>query len=66
MNDNGGIGIEFQCTECGRHIIQICGPPPADHFGLCAACLMLPGWHADPELRRRLDPEGVTTDPKGG
>ena len=49
---------EFTCTECGRHIIQICGPPPGTRFNLCAACLTIPGWHTIPELRERLDPEG--------
>jgi hypothetical protein len=48
---------EFDCTECGRHIIQICGPDPSTRFGLCAACLALPGWYKDPELRQRLDPD---------
>jgi hypothetical protein len=50
--------VEFRCSECGRHIIQICGPDPATTFHLCAACLALPGWHNDPELRQRLDPDG--------
>lgn len=47
--------LEFDCCECGRHIIQICGPvydPP-----MCAACLMIPGWCHDPVLARSIDPD---------
>lgn len=47
---------EFDCSECGRHIVVICGP--VNEYRLCAACMMLPGWHDIPELRRRLDPDG--------
>ena len=45
---------EFDCIECGRHIIVICAPPnmPA----LCAICITMPGWFNDPQLRERLDP----------
>ena len=56
---NGGcddkISGEFDCSECGRHIIQICGP--VNLFHLCAACMTIPGWYKIPELRERLDPE---------
>lgn len=47
---------EFDCTECGRHIISLCGPRPAlDGSDRCAACLSLPGWYNDAELLRMLD-----------
>ena len=52
--------VEFDCCECGRHIIVLAGPmrePP-----LCAACLCLPGWVDDPELRAAIDPD----TPAGG
>jgi hypothetical protein len=45
---------EFDCIECGRHIILFCGP--ATHHR-CAACVCLPGWFNDPELARVLDPD---------
>lgn len=51
---------EFDCIDCGRHIIRLVGVPP-DHF--CGLCLMWPGWYRDPELRLRLDPEGESHDP---
>lgn len=44
---------EFDCVECGRHIIQIGGPTTRK----CAACMALPGWFRDPELRERIDPD---------
>jgi hypothetical protein len=46
---------EFNCSECGRHIIQVCGP--VNEFALCAACLAFPGWYEEPELRRLIDPD---------
>lgn len=46
---------EFDCVECGRHIVQIVGD--LDTPALCALCMTVPGWHDDPELRQRLDPE---------
>lgn len=46
---------QFQCCECQRHIIQICGP--SDAPALCAACMMLPGWYMDPVLCARVDPD---------
>jgi hypothetical protein len=46
---------EFDCCECGRHIIQIAGP--VSEFGLCAACTFMPGWLDDPKLVAVLDPD---------
>lgn len=43
---------EFTCSECGREIVRFDRAPPA--FGLCALCLMVPGWYREPELRERL------------
>lgn len=51
---------EFDCIECGRHIIQFCGPSP---MKLCAACLTIPGWYRDPRLRAVLDPDHDGRDP---
>ena len=45
---------EFDCFDCGRHIVLISGQmttPP-----LCAACLFMPDWFKDPALREMLDP----------
>jgi hypothetical protein len=44
---------EFDCPECGRHIVQICGP----RMTLCAACQSVPGWFHDPAIARILDPD---------
>jgi hypothetical protein len=44
---------EFDCTECGQPTILIVG---RSEFHLCATCIMLPGWHLDPTLRKRLGP----------
>jgi hypothetical protein len=46
---------EFDCVECGRHIVILCGERPDPK--LCAACLMLPGWFRDPRVRSILAPE---------
>lgn len=50
---------EFDCVECGQHIIRFGGREgePA----LCGTCLHIPGWHKDPELRRRFarEPECI-------
>lgn len=51
----------FTCCECGRQIIRFDehgdDPLPEGEVPLCAACLMLPGWCYDPELRAHIDPE---------
>jgi ribosomal protein L37E len=46
--------VEYDCSECGRHIYQFGGP----QTGRCAACTTMPGWFRDPELAKRIDPEG--------
>lgn len=52
--------IEFDCAECGRHILQLCGPSMAP---LCSLCTMLPGWFQDPEAAKLLDPEHCRNPP---
>ena len=47
---------EFDCTECGRHII---GFGPGWYVKLCAHCMFLPGWIRDPRLVKMLAPEGL-------
>jgi hypothetical protein len=44
---------EFDCVDCGRHIIVLCGPASER----CAACISMPGWYLDAEVRAILDPE---------
>jgi hypothetical protein len=44
---------EFDCVECGRHIIVICGP----ETDKCAACISLPGWFLIDEVARIIDPD---------
>lgn len=49
------ITPEFDCKECGRHIIRLVGDTRNPHT--CAHCIYTPGWHKNPELRRIFDPE---------
>jgi hypothetical protein len=44
---------EFVCCECGQSVVAFI---KTNDFCLCATCIMLPGWHRDPTLRRRLGP----------
>ncbi len=49
-----GGAFEFDCAECGFHIIDVSGlvrDPP-----LCMHCLYLPGWFNDPKLCAIFDP----------
>lgn len=50
------MAAEFDCCECGRHIIAIWAATPPEP-PLCAACLTIPGWFRMPEVRAALDPE---------
>jgi hypothetical protein len=45
---------DYTCAECGRDMIRLTGP---DMSNLCPACLMLPGWFRNPELRKHIDPD---------
>ncbi len=54
---------EFNCSECGRLIVNMVGPVP---FDLCATCISLPGWMDDPELVRVLDPDSAPRAPSDG
>ncbi len=47
---------EFDCIECGRHILSFGADGGADH-GLCAACLMNPGWFKIKAVREFVAPE---------
>lgn len=49
------IPAEFDCCECGCHIVVICGDLPEPP--LCAACLYIPGWYSLPEVAALIDPE---------
>jgi len=46
---------EFDCCECGRHIIAL--PYDISKMHLCSACLMMPGWWKIPGVARAIDPE---------
>lgn len=48
-------GREFDCVECGRHIIRVIHRP--GELLICAECMFMPGWYTVPELRDILDPE---------
>ncbi|HEY8136221.1 MAG TPA: hypothetical protein VIF61_00175 [Methylocystis sp.] len=47
---------EFDCIECGRHIVTFVLVAGAEH-SLCVACLLPPGWFKDLAFRAVLDPE---------
>ena len=47
---------EFDCKECGRHVVAICSPYRIE---VCALCQSMPGWFRLPKLRRRLDASDV-------
>ena len=46
---------EFDCVECGRHIIRFCGR--MNEPALCAQCIFMPGWFRDARVRELFDPE---------
>lgn len=46
---------EFDCGECGRHIVSIIALTPTAPR-ICATCTLVPGWIEDPILRKALDP----------
>jgi len=52
-SQGGHMIHEFDCAECGRHIINVGGTSP---FNLCAVCIAMPGWYNDPKLVEVLDP----------
>lgn len=57
MSDDGAFQREFDCVECGRHVISFGNPIlAAAHPDTCAMCFSIPGWFHDPELAGVLDP----------
>jgi hypothetical protein len=53
---------EFDCLECGQHIVRIIADPDAPK--LCVHCIFLPGWFRYPELRAMIAPEGLPNLPE--
>jgi hypothetical protein len=53
---------EFDCLECGQHIVRIIADPAAPK--LCAHCRFMPGWFRNAEVRALLAPEGLPNLPK--
>ncbi|WP_375454800.1 hypothetical protein [uncultured Methylobacterium sp.] len=47
---------EFECGECGRHIVLITSPVVPE-IPLCGSCQFMPGWFRHPGLRAAIDPE---------
>jgi hypothetical protein len=47
--------VEFDCADCGRHIVHF-GASPGEPLR-CASCLFMPGWYEDHELRRVFEPD---------
>lgn len=54
---------EFDCADCGRHVVSFGGPPGQDR---CAVCMTLPGWWLDPEIRRYFEPDPDWQPPAAG
>lgn len=52
---------EFDCAECGAHVVQIVADAPPQ-IALCCHCIWLPGWFNDPTLVRMLAPERLAPD----
>jgi hypothetical protein len=52
---------EFDCCECGGHIIRIIPDPAAGP--LCATCIHMPGWFRDPRTRELLDADHDGREP---
>jgi len=48
---------EFDCTDCGRHILSFAHPNKAPE--LCNACTLIPGWWGLPTIAAVLDPDNV-------
>ncbi len=64
-HDDGGPFepvYEFDCKECGRHIVLI-GQKSGKWHGLCSVCFHLPAWFNDPDLRAVFDPDGLARPP---
>ncbi|HEY1301458.1 MAG TPA: hypothetical protein VGF07_13245 [Stellaceae bacterium] len=55
MISAGNNADEFDCADCGRHIIAF----PAGVFtgGRCNSCAFIPGWFLVPELKAALEPD---------
>ena len=56
MSASGFEPAEFDCCECGRHIIVLSSAMPPD-IRLCGVCQHMPGWYRFPEVRAMIDPE---------
>lgn len=50
---NGHAPHEFDCTECGRHVVDVSG----EVRERCACCIHVPLWYEDPTVARILDPD---------
>ena len=57
-----GPPTEFDCVECGRHVLRFALPNPADLM-LCCECVFYPGWFKDDKLAFILDPSGLRNPP---
>lgn len=44
---------EFDCGDCGRHIVRII---PTRGPAICAECLYMPGWFNIPQVKAMFDP----------
>jgi hypothetical protein len=59
---------EFDCIECGRHIVRLIDDQPCA-AKLCGHCFYIPGWFRHDDVRKLLAPEGLNNLPaheKGG
>ena len=62
MSEDTFVPAEFDCCECGRHII-VMHTATIPEMRLCAACQTIPGWYRFPQYRAVLDPghDGLET-----
>ncbi len=57
--------IEFDCCECGRHVVAVIPDQPPEP-PLCAHCLYLPGWHEEETLRVIFEGPAAAAAQRGG
>lgn len=59
-----GESQEFDCVDCGDHVVRI-GPCPMN-IQLCALCLHMPGWIDNPELVQIFRPNSLISSGRDG
>lgn len=55
---------EFDCADCGRHVIAFPAGSRLFTDGRCNSCAFMPGWFLLPELKRALEPDADWQPPE--